>query len=358
MSSKLGLRLREAIHIGRSAGASDVHFVGDGAPLIRVDGSISSTLCGSVTIEELREIVRSLLNDAGRERFERLGDVSFGICDEDLGALRLHAYNTSRGASLAIRLLPGDVRTLEALGLPMAVAEFAEAPSGLVLLTGPTGSGKTTSLAALVERINRTRACHIITIEDPIEYRYAARRSIVVQREVGCDVPSFDDGLLSALRSDPDVIVLGELRASSTLQVALRAAETGHLVLATMHTSDATRAVARMIEAFPSDRQAAVRSELADVIVGVLCQRLVPRIGGGRLCAAEVLCATDAVRSVVRDGKLHHLRNVIQTGRSAGMQTLEENLQRLVIEGDVTLENARRCACRPAELSDPGRAIA
>ena len=221
---------------------------------------------------------------------------------------------------------------MEELRLPTVLQSFATATSGLAVVAGPTGSGKTTTLASVIDRINKTSARAIVTIEDPIEYVHESRLSVIQQREIGRHSDSFECALHGALRADPDVIVLGEIRSADAIRIALRAAETGHLVLTTIHAPDAARAIARMVEAFPSDIQMQVRSELADVLVGVVAQRLIGVDGGGRRCAAEVLIATDATRSLIRDGKLYQLRNAISMGRASGMQTLEEDLKRVGCE--------------------------
>ncbi len=339
----------ESLHIARSANASDLHFVVGRPPALRVEGKMTYSSGAAVERERLLQTLRRVLPDDAWSTYERVGDVG-AAHHGALGPLRLHAFSTMAGPALAVRLLPKEVPTLESLRLPAVVAEFADAASGLVVFSGPTGSGKTSSLAGAVDRINKTSARVIVIIEDPIEYVHRSRLSIVQQREVGTDARTFEAGLFSALRSDPDVIVMGEIRSAEAIRVALKAAETGHLVLTTLHASDTVRAISRLVDAFPAERQAEVRSELADVLLGVVAQRLLPRVDGGRCCAAEVLTTTDATRSLIRDGKLHQLRNAIEMGKAAGMQTLERDLQRLACEGIVRDDEARRCACRPEEI--------
>lgn len=346
----------ESLHMARSANASDLHFVVGRPPALRIEGKMTYSSAAAVEGDRLLQTLRRVLPDDAWRAYERVGDVG-AAHHGALGPLRLHAYSTTAGPALAVRLLPGEVPTLESLRLPRVVGEFADAASGLVVFSGPTGSGKTSSLAGVVDRINKTSARVIVIIEDPIEYVHHSRLSIVQQREVGTDARTFEAGLLSALRSDPDVIVLGEIRSSEAIRVALKAAETGHLVLTTLHAADTVRAISRLVDAFPPERQAEVRSELADVLLGVVAQRLLPRVEGGRCCAAEVLAATDATRSLIRDGKLHQLRNAMEMGRSAGMQTLERDLQRLACEGIVCEDEARRCACRPEEVAVSAGAI-
>lgn len=340
----------EAIEIARNARASDVHFVVGRPPALRVHGKLAYSSAAAVERDELLRTIRRILPDSAWSMYERHGDV--GAANHgDLGPLRLHAYSTLAGPALAVRLLPRDVPTLELLGLPSVVCEFADAASGLIVFSGPTGSGKTSSLAAIIDRINKTSARIVVTIEDPVEYVHRPRLSIVHQREIGKDAETFEAGLLVALRSDPDVIVLGEIRSAQAIRVALRAAETGHLVLTTLHASDTTRAVSRLVDAFPAERQSEVRSKLADVFVGIIAQRLIPTLDGGRCCAAEVLTSADSTRSLIRDGKFHQLRNAIEMGKIAGMRTLEADLQRLVCEGVIREDEARRYACRPVDIA-------
>lgn len=326
------LLIAESLHIARSAHASDLHFVVGRPPALRVEGKLAFTAAASVDGAQLLQTIRNVLPDEAWSVYQRAGDAG-AAHHGTFGPLRLHAYSTSAGPALAIRLLPQEIPTLESLRLPSIVGEFADASSGLVVFCGPTGSGKTSSLAGVVERINATSARVVVIVEDPIEYVHHSRLSIVHQREVGRDVRSYEDGLLSALRCDPDVIVMGEVRSARAIRAAIKAAETGHLVVTTLHAGDAMRAVARLVDAFPPERHAEVRSELADVFLGIVAQRLVARVEGGRCCAAEVLSATRATRSLIREGKLHQLRGAMEVGRAAGMQTLESDLERLVAAG-------------------------
>jgi twitching motility protein PilT len=292
-------------------------------------------------------------------QLESTGDVSVTYRDSALGSIRVHAYRTADGIALAMRLLATDVPNLEGLHLPGVVSTFAERSAGLVLLAGPTGSGKSTALAALVDRINRMHHKHIIAIEDPIEYRHPSNKSIVTQREVGTNVPSFADAIYGALRCDPDVIVIGEMRDPATMHAALTAAETGHLVFATLHTADAPQTVDRIIGVFAGEMQEQIRVQLAQTLIGVVCMRLVPRTAGqGRRCATEVLIATEAVRNVIRDGKTHQLRNIMSTSRQTGMQTLEAHLSDLIARREITLETAKAVTERSGDLRTSERASA
>lgn len=328
MNALAELLLLESLQIARDAGASDVHFVPGRPPAFRIEGAIRFGDSAPVSEAALRDAIEAAFPAHLWQRFVRDGDAS-ASSHALAGTVRLHAYATNTGPALAARLLPQAVPSLEELRLPKILHSFVNAIGGLAVVAGPTGSGKTTTLASLIDRINKTSARAIVTIEDPIEYVHESRLSVIQQREIGRHSDSFERALLGALRADPDVIVLGEIRSAEAIQIALRAAETGHLVLTTIHAPDAARAVARMVEAFPSDIQTQIRSELADVLIGVIAQRLVGVERGGRRCAAEVMVATDATRSLIRDGKLYQLRNAISMGRASGMQTLDEDLKRL-----------------------------
>jgi twitching motility protein PilT len=260
---------------------------------------------------------------------------------------------------VVVRLLAQAVPQLADLGLPPTIASFAQAPLGLVLFTGPTGSGKTTALAALIDRINREGERNIVTVEDPIEYVHTPIRSIVTQCEIGRDVADFARALRGVLRADPDVILIGEMRDRETIAAALTAAETGHLVFATLHTNDTAQTIDRIIDAFPSEAQAQIRAQLAAVLLATVGLRLVPRSrGSGRRAAAELLVATDAVRNLIREGKTHQLRNAIVTGRGAGMQTLEAHLSELVARREIALDAARSVTNRPHDVREPERGVA
>jgi twitching motility protein PilT len=276
----------------------------------------------------------------------------------EAGPYRVHAYRHAGGVRIAIRLLAERVPSLEMLALPDAVATFAHRPAGLVLFTGPTGSGKTTALAALVDRINRESERNIVTVEDPVEYVHAPARSLVTHCEIGRDVIDYGEALRGFLRADPDVILIGEMRDRVTIGAALTAAETGHLVFSTLHTNDAAQTIDRIVDAFPSDAHAQARSQLSSVLAGIVALRLVPRAGrSGRRAAAEILVGTDAVRALVREGKTHQLRNTIVTGRASGMQTLETHLSELVLRGEVTLAAAHAVTGRPNEVRAVDRSV-
>jgi len=335
-------RIAEVLHAARRRNASDVHLRPGAPPSLRIDGLLHPMPGPAVDATEAQAICELMLSDAACARLEERGDATHAYADDRYGRVRVHAFRTGGGTALALRLLATEVRSLESLGLPASVAALSDLSGGLVLITGPTGSGKTTALAALVDRINRRHAKHIITVEDPIEYRYDSHRSVVNQREVGSDTPSFSCAVYGALRSDPDVLLIGELRDRETMHAALTAAETGHLVLATLHTGDAAGSIDRLAGSFEPSLQSQIRVQLAQTIAAVVCLRLVRRAGGeGRVCAAEVLLACDATRAVIRDGKSHQIKNVLTTQRQMGMQTLEANLAEMVARREITAQAAQ-----------------
>lgn len=324
------------------------------APMMRVDGELTRLQdmppqTGDDTARLLQELLtpeQLVVLGTGRE-------VDFSFTWRDQARLRGNAFRTKGLPALALRLIPHEIPTLRALGVPGIVESFAELRQGLVLVTGPTGSGKSTTLAAVIERINQTRACHIITIEDPIEYVYDHKMAAVDQREVGADTESFPQALRSALREDPDVLLVGEMRDLESIQFALTIAETGHLVFATLHTNDTSQALDRIVDVFPSDRQAQIRVQLANALTGIVYQRLMPRIGGGLVAAYEVLVANSAVRNLVKDGKTNQLRNIVSTRQLDGMQTLEKDLSALVAAGDVAYDAACLVSLFPKEVEPP-----
>ena len=315
------------IQESRRLGASDLHMTVGGAPMVRFDGYLQQLVPTPVTAAQLAEFV-ALLPDYTRQLLERRGEVD---CAWRWGneRYRLNIYRQRDQYAMAVRLLNNVVPECEALGMPPALQAVTELSQGLVLIVGPTGSGKTTTLAALVQRINATRAVHIVTLEDPIEYEYPAGQSLIHQREIGRDTTSFARGLRAALREDPDVILVGELRDSETMAIALTAAETGHLVLATLHTQDVTSSVNRIVDGLQQNQQL-VRSQLAESLAVVASQRLLARADGqGRVAAYEVLVATDAVRHLIREGQVHQLQSYLQTGARNGMVTMEESVKSL-----------------------------
>jgi twitching motility protein PilT len=294
--------------------------------------------------------VYSLLDDrkVGELQRDRQVDFSFGL--EGAGRFRANAFRQSGRLALALRVVPFRVRTLEELGAPAACTTLLNKPYGIVLVVGPTGSGKSTTLAAMIDRINDTKPVHILTIEDPVEYLHTHKLAMVNQREVGTDVESFTDGLRSALREDPDVVLLGEMRDLDSIQIALSLAETGHLVFATLHTNDAAQALDRIIDVFPGESRDQIQIMLAGALQGVISQRLLPAIAGGRVAAYEVMVANEAIRNLVREGKSRQMRNMIATGAGEGMQTVEVDLARLVAAGLLSLDVAMAASAYPKEV--------
>ncbi|MGH8985355.1 MAG: type IV pilus twitching motility protein PilT [Acidimicrobiia bacterium] len=333
-------------------GGSDLILVAGAPPSVRIDGMLRP-IGGEtpLTPDRTEQLVTAILPQRLVERLrdEREVDFSFGWGDD--ARFRGNAFHQRGSVGLALRLIPRAIPSFSDLGLAPIVEQLSNAPQGLVLVTGPTGSGKSTTLASMIRYISMRRSCHILTIEDPIEYFHAHDRSIVTQREVGTDSESFAKALRSALREDPDVLLVGEMRDVESIETTLTIAETGHLVLATLHTNDAAQAVDRVIDVFPGERQPQVRSQLASGLLGVVAQRLLPRVDAGRVAAFEVLLATPATRNLIREGKTEQLRNVMATGQRDGMQTLEDSLRSLVEEGVITPEVATGVSMHPAELA-------
>ncbi|MBV8152353.1 MAG: PilT/PilU family type 4a pilus ATPase [Candidatus Eremiobacteraeota bacterium] len=344
--------MHEILRAARDRGASDVHLVAGRPPTLRIDGDLTP-LPGAIGADELSAFINETLGSRARDALERAGLADGAFHDAQVGTLRLHAFVDRGGLRCAARLLPFEVPGLESLDVPPAVEALIIRRHGLVLVVGPTGSGKTTLLAALVDRLNERHARHIITLEEPVEYVHAANCSVIAQCEIGRDIGGFAIGTRGALRADPDVILIGELREPEAMRCALEAAEAGHLVLASLHTVDAPGALERIVDAFPLDGRAQIRVQIAQTLAGIVALRLVRRArGSGRRAAAEVLIATDAVRNLIRESKIHQLRSAIQTGRSFGMQTLESHLSELLARGEIDAETARAAAERPAELEN------
>lgn len=323
-------------------------------PLIRVDGLLGP-IVGEPTLwpEDTERLIMAVLGEEFGERFRHHRQVDFSFTWEDKGRLRGNAFFQRGAAALALRLIPYAIPTFEQLGLPPIVERWARLPHGFVLVTGPTGSGKSTTLASVLDYINEHRALHVLTVEDPIEYVHRHKRSAVNQREVGDDTLSFADALRSALREDPDVLLVGEMRDPESIQAALTVAETGHLVFATLHTNDSAQALDRIVDVFPAGQQPQVRLQLAHTLAGILNQQLLLRVGGGRVAAFEVLVGSPAVRNLVREGKTRQIRNAVATGQREGMNTLEMSLSALVASGVVTLEEARARSLYPSEIKAP-----
>jgi twitching motility protein PilT len=332
--------------------ASDLHITAGTPPMLRVRGRLAPMEGYPVlTPTDTREIVYSILSDSQRQKFENNWQLDFAYQIPGKARFRVNAYFQRSAVGAAFRLIPFDVVPLETLGLPPVVAEFANRPRGLVLVTGPTGSGKSTTLASLIDVINATREEHIMTIEDPIEFLHKHKKCMVNQRELGSDALSFADALKGALRQDPDVILVGEMRDLETIGTAITAAETGHLVFATLHTQDTPQTIDRIIDVFPSQQQGQIRAQLAVALQGIMTQMLLPTAdGAGRTVAAEVLVPTPAVRNLIREGKSHQIYSVLQTGGAHGMQTMDAALSQLVRAGKITRQLAESRAHSVEEL--------
>lgn len=330
--------------------ASDLHLVVGFPPMLRVAGSLEP-IAGltPLTPQDTETLTFATLNASQKELLLNNREIDLSV-SSPVGRFRANIYFQKDSVSGAYRLIPSKIKTIEELGLPAICQQFVKLRQGLVLVTGPTGHGKSTTLAAMIQTINQTRALHIVTIEDPIEYIYPKGLSIISQREMHQDTHSWNLALRSVLREDPDVVLVGEMRDFETIAAALTVAETGHLVFATLHTNSAAQTIDRIVDVFPENQQGQVRLQLSSTLEGVLSQRLIPATTGGRIAVGEILTGTPAVRSTIRDGKTHLLDNVIQTSAEFGMMTLETSLARAVKEGKVNIEVATAFAVRPEEL--------
>lgn len=324
--------LLSIIDLARERNASDIHFTDRRPPLIRIDGELIPVGTDNMNPESLEAVARELAQERYDEFLER-GELDFTF-QAPHNRLRVNIYRQRAVTAAALRLIAEKIPKFEELGIPQAVREFADLHQGLVLFTGPTGSGKSTTMASLIHEINLSRACHILTLEDPIEYIHKHEKSVVNQREIGQDSYSFSNALRAALRQDPDVILVGEMRDLETISTAVTAAETGHLVLATLHTSSAPATIDRIIDVFPAHQQQQIRVQLAETLRGVVAQRLLPKKGqSGRVMACEILVGTSAVKNLIREGKLHQIPTTMETGSKYGMQTFDQALKKLTDQG-------------------------
>ena len=331
--------------------ASDLHLSVGVPPTLRVDGLLKPlTQYPVLEREDIKNLTFSVLTDAQKEILLKDKEIDFSFAYGKVARFRANAYHQKGNVGLSLRLIPLKIRNIEELGLPQILNKFTEYSQGFVLVTGPTGHGKSTTLAAMVDKINREKACHIITVEDPIEYNHNHIKSIVAQREIHYDTRSFSAALRAILREDPDVVLVGEMRDLETISTAITIAETGHLVFATLHTNNAAQTVDRIIDVFPPHQQQQIRIQLSGILVGIVSQRLLPQIGGGRIVASEILMVNAAVRNIIREAKTHQLETVIQTGAEEGMQTIDSDLARLVKTGKVSLEEAKNYALNINQL--------
>lgn len=331
--------------------SSDLHLQVGLPPMLRVDGELLPITGYDPLVEQqVESLVFSVLEPEQKEILLKDKEFDFSFAFGTLGRFRVNAFHEKGNLAAALRLVPNDIKTVTDLNLPAVVASFSDYPRGLVLITGPTGSGKSTTLAAIIDKINSEKSSHIITIEDPIEFTHQSKKSMVVQREVHYDTYSFNAALRSSLRQDPDVVMIGEMRDLETISAAITIAETGHLVLATLHTNSASQSIDRIIDVFPPHQQDQIRTQLASILMSICVQRLVPAIGGGRIPAVEIMIANPAVRNIIREGKTHQLDAVIQTGADQGMQTMDRTLAQMVKNGTITYDNARDYAVDVAEF--------
>jgi len=333
--------------------ASDLHILAGSQPIMRVDGGlIPMAQQPRLTKEQTQEFAFSLLNSKQKDLLLTNKELDFSFDFGDLARFRINAYSEKGTFALALRLVPSEIRSIEELNLPKIYRHFTKLKHGFVLVTGPTGCGKSSTLAAIIEEINKTRREHIVTIEDPIEFVFEKQQSIISQRQLNSDTYSWKAALKSALREDPDVVMVGEMRDYETIAAALTIAETGHLVFATLHTNSAAQTIDRIVDVFPQQKQEQIKMQLSNSLEAVLAQRLVPAIGGGRVPASEVLLANSAVRNTIREGKTHLIKNIMQTSQDEGMMTMEKSLTYWVKRGKVSLETALYWSLRPGELKE------
>jgi len=335
------MNLIELLSIGVEKNASDVHLTVGIPPTYRIDGALISLVERKLTAEDTLYLVKQALNETRMNKLDETGEIDFSYSIPSIGRFRVNAFKQRGSYAMVLRIIPLEIPLMDELGLPTILNDLSRLPRGLILVTGPTGSGKTTTLASIINKINSERRCHIITLEDPLEYLHKHKKSIVNQREVGSDTLNFANGLRGALREDPDVILVGEMRDLETISTAITAAETGHLVLSTLHTNGAAKTMDRIIDVFPPFQQQQIRVQLASVIEAVISQQLLLKASGtGRIGAYEVMVATPAIRNLIREGKNHQIDTSIQTGGALGMHTMDTSLINLYKRGEITKETA------------------
>jgi len=344
--------LRELLEEMCRRNASDLHLTVGTPPQLRIDGRLIRSDHDVLTQETTMKLAYSIMNEKQRKKFEEKNelDLSFGL--ENLSRFRCNVFMQRGNVAVAIRQIPFKIRSFEELGLPKVVSELANLPKGLVLVTGPTGSGKSTTLAAIIDKINREHSCHILTVEDPIEYLHRHNGCLVNQREVFSDTPSFASALKYALREDPDVVLVGEMRDLETIEAALNISETGHLAFATLHTNSAAESINRIVDVFPTNQQEQIRVTLSFTLQAVIAQQLVPKIGGGRALVLEIMVCTPAIRAIIRDDKIHQIYSMIQSGQKYGMRSMNMSLAELYRTGKITLNDALGRSSDQNELNE------
>lgn len=339
--------ITELLAFSAKQGASDLHLSAELPPMIRVDGDVRRINLPALSHKEVHSLVYEIMNDKQRKDFEEFLETDFSFEVPGVARFRVNAFNHNRGAGAVFRTIPSKVLTMDQLGMGQVFKDLSNVARGIVLVTGPTGSGKSTTLAAMVDYINESKYDHILTVEDPIEFVHESKKSLINQREVHRDTLGFNEALRSALREDPDVILVGEMRDLETIRLALTAAETGHVVFGTLHTSSAAKTIDRIVDVFPSEEQAMVRSMLSESLQGVISQTLLKKNGGGRIAAHEIMVGTPAIRNLIREDKVAQMYSAIQTGGAHGMTTMDQSLQTLVNKGLITRELAREKAKMP-----------
>ncbi|MDF1780707.1 MAG: type IV pilus twitching motility protein PilT [Alcanivoracaceae bacterium] len=339
--------ITELLAFSAKNGASDLHLSAGLPPMIRVDGDVRRINLPAMEHKEVHSLIYDIMNDKQRKDFEEFLETDFSFEVPGVARFRVNAFNQNRGAGAVFRTIPSKVLTMEELGMGKVFQKISETPRGICLVTGPTGSGKSTTLAAMIDYINNTRYEHILTIEDPIEFVHESKKCLVNQREVHRDTLGFAEALRSALREDPDIILVGEMRDLETIRLALTAAETGHLVFGTLHTTSAAKTIDRVVDVFPAEEKSMVRSMLSESLQAVISQSLLKKNGGGRVAAHEIMIGTPAIRNLIREDKVAQMYSAIQTGAGIGMQTLDQCLQNLVQKGVISREAAREKAKVP-----------
>ena len=339
--------ITELLAFGSKQGSSDLHLSAGLPPMVRIDGDIRRINVPAMDHDQVHELIYDIMNDKQRKDFEEFMEADFSFEVPGVARFRVNAFNQGRGAGAVFRTIPSKVLSMDDLGMGQVFKDVAEKPRGLCVVTGPTGSGKSTTLAAMIDYINRSHAGHILTIEDPIEFVHESKKCLVNQREVHRDTLSFSAALRSALREDPDIILVGEMRDLETIRLALSAAETGHMVFGTLHTTSAAKTVDRIVDVFPAAEKAMVRSMLSESLEAVIAQTLVKKVGGGRVAAHEIMLGTPAIRNLIREDKVAQMYSAIQTGGGLGMQTLDGCLKELVDKGIITADTAREKAKMP-----------